>query len=162
MDILDSRFYNKLKKFVPKTSDPLPFEINALMIPWWLNLGWLMPSLEYQSSLNCYTRQIRKWFLLVILTKLPQKNMVRKHTQPSGGGALVSSKQIRLTGQKPPILSCSLVADFNSITLETKVPMERNIPDSVISTLLKARKYNSSKISYQTWKTYFSCMRAES
>ena len=90
---------------------------------------------------------------------LAPASVVRRSRAPSGGYALAAASAGGPTVPRSYTPSCFTVAGFNGMAIESQVLRDRGLSDSVISTMLRARKSSSRKICHRTWKAYISVRR---
>lgn len=92
--------------------------------------------------------------------KSNQKDMKRGSSLTSERHSMGTSRLARATVPGSSLPSWFTVADFNGLSVESKVLRGHCLFDSVIHTLPKARKLTSHKIYLCTWKAYMTCCEA--
>ncbi|XP_040297773.1 uncharacterized protein LOC121008982 [Bufo bufo] len=147
-----SRLNNKLPVFLARARDPKAYGVDALVSLWQdFSLLYVFPPFPLLPKV------LRKIEAEGIPTVLIAPEWPRRawFSDVAGGRPMASSRQ---TG--PPVSGPALppeftVSSFNGVAVETAI-LKRGFSDSVIRTMIRARKSASSRIYYRTWKAFLS------
>ncbi|KAM9329728.1 uncharacterized protein PAF06_005604 [Gastrophryne carolinensis] len=94
-------------------------------------------------------------------SKVAKAGVVRRH-RSSGGGSVRSASSARSAHPGSTVLPQFTNAGFDGLAAETSILREEGLSDSVIQTLVSARKRSSSSIYYRVWRSYIDWCEARS
>ncbi|XP_040286209.1 dynein heavy chain 8, axonemal [Bufo bufo] len=127
VDLFASRLNRRLPCYVSRSRDPQALAVDALFLPWsQFDLLYLFPPIPLLPRVLKRLKAARSWWLRI---------------GPAGRGPSV-----------PPKFTS---ASFDGVAVETAVLKSRGLSDSVIQTMLHARKPQLARIYYRTWRAYF-------